>query len=73
MVVYDRYGGDTHCLDHVATAVLSHLMTSGSATAAELSGSIQAVLAAGKETPLEETLAAALAELERLRLVRATD
>jgi PqqD family protein of HPr-rel-A system len=68
-VVYDRYAGDTHCLDRVASAVLLGVMQGNQADDAELLDRIQALLPA-ESAVSPDMLTAALAELERLRLVR---
>jgi PqqD family protein of HPr-rel-A system len=72
MVVYDCYAGDTHCLDHVASAVLSGVMQGIGSDEAELLGRVQTLLPA-ESAVSPDMLIAALAELERLRLVRTTD
>jgi PqqD family protein of HPr-rel-A system len=72
MVVYDCYSGDTHCLDRVASAVLSGVMQSNGSDEGEQLDRVQTFLPA-ESAVSPDILIAALAELERLRLVRTTD
>jgi PqqD family protein of HPr-rel-A system len=71
-VVYDCYAGDTHCLDRVASAVLAAVMQGGRSDDAALLDRARSLLPAD-DMLSPNLLDAALAELERLRLVRATD
>jgi PqqD family protein of HPr-rel-A system len=67
-VVYDPFSGDTHCLDHLASNIVTHLSQHGSSSLQELTRLL------GPPPALNEvvdgTLFAALGELERLRIIR---
>jgi PqqD family protein of HPr-rel-A system len=70
MVVYDPRSGDTHCLDHLAAAVLSHLFERRTATARSLREQLPHDPPSAGEPRAEDVLTNLLAELEKLRLVR---
>jgi PqqD family protein of HPr-rel-A system len=69
-VVYDARSGDTHCMDRIASSILTHLLRHDSSSLHELSG----LFGVGTEQRMTEdgeaTLLAALGELERLRIIR---
>ena len=70
MVVYDPYSGDTHCLDRLASAIMAHLAERGPTTLGALTDDLRPALAGSPPHDAEGSmLAAALGELERLRLV----
>jgi PqqD family protein of HPr-rel-A system len=65
IVAYDRRSGDTHCLDHTASAVLTCLLDAGALTEDDLGERV----AAGDQAA-GDALTAVLAELQTLGLVR---
>jgi PqqD family protein of HPr-rel-A system len=68
MVAYDRRSGDTHCLDMVASTLVSRFVQSRTSTEAELRDALVRDIDAGTET--DTLLSGALRELEGLELVR---
>lgn len=68
IVAYDPRSGDTHCFDHVASAVLGRIAAAAS-TDAQLCDGLAPILGGTAEARADE-IRLALEELERLRLVQ---
>jgi PqqD family protein of HPr-rel-A system len=69
MVVYDPYSGDTHCMDRLATAVLSRLAECGTATAKDLETHLRGLPDLAQDLETGDVPAGVLEELEKLGLV----
>ena len=68
MVVYDPRSGDTHCLDELASAVLTTLRELGRGSLPDIGQRITAARPGSSQIAME--LSAALTELAALQLIR---